>query len=267
MKAKLVRNIVAWAVGMIGVSGINPGLMAVPISVINLSGGPPENGAANGALFYAADPQPTGTGVIDPFLREQSKGSEPGINTSISKPPFDDKPGPWTHDLLVSQLAPTVFNGVDYYKFLLDANQEKNGPISLINFEIFVTSGLPITTATGLNSLINTGTPSYNMNGGGTQYRIDISSETGSGSGDMFVFVPVSDIGTSGNLYLYAQFGEDANGNGYAANSGFEEWSASEGASVVPDGGSTLLMFGAALCLFGLINRKLSRRVPAVRPE
>lgn len=262
MKRKLIKKLTAFAVGVIGVSGFNTGLMAVPITVIDLSGGPPETGTANGAIFSAADPRPTGTGVIDPFLREQENGSEQGINTSIAKPPYDDKPGPWTHDLLVSQLTPTLFMGIEYYKFSLDANQEMNGPISLINFKIFVTSGPPISNVGGLMSLVNTGTPAYNMNGGVTQYRVDITSQTGSGSGDMFVLVPMSDIGTSGNLYLYAQFGQDANGGGFASNDGFEEWNASEGVSRVPDGGTTVMMLGAALGLFGVMNRK-PRPVPA----
>jgi VPDSG-CTERM motif len=264
MKTKLIKNISIWAVGIIGFSGINTGLKAVPITVIDLSGGPPASGMANGAQFFAADPRPTGTGVIDPFLREQNNGSEQGINTSIPMPPFDDKPGPFTHDLLVSQLMPTMFMGTSYYMFSLDANQEHNGPISLINFELFVTTGAPISTAAGLMSLVSSGTPSFNMNGGGSQFRVDITSQTGSGSGDMFVLVPVSDIGTSGNLYLYAQFGADANGNGFPSDDGFEEWSASEGTPTnggVPDGGSTVLMLGGALCLFGLINRKLRSQV------
>jgi hypothetical protein len=264
MKTEFFKNIMAWTIGMIGISGFNTGLMATPtpITVIDLSGGPPASGTANGAVFSADDPQPTGTGVFDPFLREQNNGSEQGINTSIAKPPFDDKPGPWTHDELVSQLGSVLFNGINYYKFSLDANQEMNGPISLINFEIFVTSGAPISNAGGLMSLVNTGTPSFNMNGGGTQFRVDVSSQHGSGSGDMFVLVPVSDIGSSGNLYLYAQFGEDANGNGFASNDGFEEWSSELSPSAVPDGGATVLMLGAALCALGVIHRK-----PATQPR
>ena len=257
MKTKLIKKLM-WAAGIIGVSGVNTGVMAVPITVIDLSGGPPASGMANGAIFSADDPQPTGTGVFDPFLREQNNGSEQGINTSIPMPPLDDKPGPWTHDQLVSALGSVMVGSTDYYKFSLDANQEHDAAISLINFEIFVTQGAPISTSAGLISLINTGTPSYNMNGGGTQFRVDITSNHGSGQGDMFVLVPVSDIGTSGNLYLYAQFGEDANKDGFASNDGFEEWSSEASISGLPDGGSTVFMLGAALCGFGLFYRKFA---------
>jgi hypothetical protein len=70
--------------------------------------------------------------------------------------------------------------------------------------------------------------------------------------------VPVSDIGTSGNLYLYAQFGLDSNGNGYIANDGFEEWYATEGGTPsVPDSGSTLTLLGMALLGFEGLRRKL----------
>jgi len=231
---------------------------AVPITVIDLSGGAPASGTANGAIFSANSPQPTGTGVIDPFLREQNTPSETGINTSISSPPLDDKPGPWTHDLTVGQLSTVTSHGVDYYKFSLDANQEANAPISLTTFKIFVTSGSPFTTASALTGMISSGTNlRFDMNGGVTQYRVDITSQNGSGSGDMSVLVPKSAIGTSGNLYLYAGFGVDANGNGYASNDGYEEWYAQEGGNfTVPDGGMTLALLGTSFCGLGLFARR-----------
>jgi hypothetical protein len=230
------------------------------ISVIDLSGGPPAQGSANGAYLFAADPQPTGTGVIDPFLREQNKPSEFGINTSISKPPYDDKPGPWTHDLQVSSLATVSYNSVNYYKFSLDANQSFNGPISLTTFKIFVTGGSPFTSASDLMNLVNTGTAAFDLNGAGA-VRVDISSQNGSGSGDMYILVPTSDIGTTGNLYLYAGFGLDTAGGGYESNSGFEEWNATTGNQpriTTPDGGSTMMLLGSALAGMYFLRRKFA---------
>ncbi|HEX8898904.1 MAG TPA: hypothetical protein VF751_09420, partial [Chthoniobacterales bacterium] len=49
-------------------------------------------------IIQFTQPQPTGTGVIDPFLRVQANGTEQGYNTSGGTP-FDDKAGPWTHDI------------------------------------------------------------------------------------------------------------------------------------------------------------------------
>src|SRR6266571_4434671 len=57
---------------------------AGPITVIDVStAGSAPNQNANGALFSFADPRPTGTGFIDPFLREQNNVTEAGVNTSI----------------------------------------------------------------------------------------------------------------------------------------------------------------------------------------
>src|SRR6266487_3299983 len=79
--------------------------------------------SANGAIFSFADPRPTGTGYIDPFLREQGSPTEVGVNTSIKAQTvnntilYDNKdPVNYTHDLAINTLLPV--NG--YYKFALD---------------------------------------------------------------------------------------------------------------------------------------------------
>src|SRR5436189_1886215 len=69
------------------------------------------------ARFDFMTQQPTGTGVIKPFLRVQNTPTEQGYNTSGGAP-FDDKPGPWTHNIQVSDLIATSVNisGVTYFK-------------------------------------------------------------------------------------------------------------------------------------------------------
>src|SRR3954469_18834506 len=76
------------------------------------------------ARFDFMTQQPTGTGVIRPFVRVQNTPNEQGYNTSGGTP-FDDKAGPWTHDLKVSDLAASAVDigGVTYFKLLLDANE------------------------------------------------------------------------------------------------------------------------------------------------
>jgi len=249
-------------VGLLAATGLVATAGAATISVVDLTTLPSSQVLDNQGIVAAIDPQSTGTGVFDPFLREQGNAAqspqEAGINTSIANPPYDTKADPHTHDLLVSSLATVKVGGTDYYKFVLDANQLQNGAISLIQFKVYVTTGPAFTSASDLINLVDNVTPNYNMNGGATQYRVDISSQNGSGSGDMSFLVPKSDIGTTGNLYLYSQFGTDANGNGFGINDGFEEWSALTGTSSVPDGGTTVLLLGAALSGLGLIRRKLS---------
>lgn len=239
-----------------------PATMASTINVVDLTVGYPAMGSVNnGGYVFAINPQSTGTGVIQPFLREHANVTEQGINTSIAKPPYDDKPGPWTHDLPVNALATVTYNSNSYYEFLLDANQVSNGDISLINFKIYVTQGSPYTTNSDLINLVNTVTPSYDMNGSTTGYRVDISSQNGSGSGDMYFLVPMSAIGTTGNLYLYAQFGQELASNGstgYVSNDGFEEWYAKQSRRV-PDSGATVALLGLALLGLAAFRRRMVR--------
>jgi len=236
---------------------------AVNVNVIDVTtAGNSGNGdAANGAIFNYADPQPTGTGYIDPFLREQNNGTELGVNTDIKAQvvntlAYDNKdPVNYTHDLSVGTLSIFTVNGRNYYEFGLDANQSANAPISLVRFQVFV-SDTKFTDAAALAAFISGTTPAFDMNGPGNQkYRVDISSQRGSGSGDMSVLVPV--VGVAGQyLYLVAGFGVDVNGDGFATNDGFEEWTAKTGTPPpVPDGGSTLLLLGSAFATLGLFAR------------
>ena len=55
-------------------------------------------GTVNGAVFSIDTTQPAGTGVFDPFITIQNKGSEQGYNSSFSN--FDTKREPqWNHEI------------------------------------------------------------------------------------------------------------------------------------------------------------------------
>jgi len=226
------------------------------------------SGTLNGALFYQADPRPTGTGVIDPFLRLQNTGTETGLNTSLdtpNQPILDDKPGIWTHDLALSSLNQVTVNGTAYYKFLLDINQTAASPLlTMDTVKIYVTSGA-FTTLNSLNNFIssiqnNTGqgkNPAYDM--GANTVTLNYSLNSGSGSGDMFMYVPVSDLGTDTTgtkyVYLYTQFGVPN-----ASNDGFEEWAASEAPpspTTVPDSATTMTLLGMACVGIEGLRRKI----------
>jgi len=79
------------------------------------STGANDSGTINGAQFVFTTPQPTGTGVIQPFLRIENTPTEQGYNTSGGTP-FDDKAGRWTHDLTLGELQNTqvTLNGISY---------------------------------------------------------------------------------------------------------------------------------------------------------
>jgi len=85
-------------------------------TVVDLTGSN-DSGTIDGAQFVFTTPQPTGTGVIQPFLRLENFPVEQGYNTSGGTP-FDDKAGPWTHDLTFGDLQNTqvTLGRASYFK-------------------------------------------------------------------------------------------------------------------------------------------------------
>jgi hypothetical protein len=189
------------------------------------------SGTINGALFQTTNQQSTGTGVIEPFLRLQANGFEQAYNTSGSPLPFDAKPGTWTHDLQISDVHGVTIAGVLYAAFLLDINESNGGTnnfLSLDSVQIY-TSPTPGQTTTSLSSL---GTLRYDLDAGADNWvRMDASLSHGSGSGDLYMYVPASAfVGVTANdyLYLYTAFGTHD-----SSSAGFEEWSNFGGPSPV----------------------------------
>ena len=187
------------------------------------------------AIFQFTQPQPTGTGVIDPFLRIQASPTEQGYNTSGGTP-FDDKAGPWTHDIQFSDLQSTAvnINGTTYFKIMVDLN-EPNGDKSTISLENlqFYTSATGSKTTTNLASL---GTLRYSMDtgGGDNQVLFDAGRNHGSGSGDAFFYIPASAFaGTNANdfVYMYVNMG---NADMTTAG-GFEEFTLVRNLTPVPE--------------------------------
>jgi PEP-CTERM motif len=248
-----------------------------------------------GAIYSTDVPQPTGTGYIDPFLRLQHNGSEKGYNTSADYTPeggfdfqtgYDQKdPLNYTHDLLLSAvpIVSKTVDGVtqDYREFLLDIN-EPDGPqalLSLDELQIFLSpvgmlgvqgeseydpsGNAGMGTLDGLNAI-------YDLDTGGNNYiMLNYALASGSGSGDMVVYIPNSLFTQPGSpqyVYLYSQFGTsiyDPCNIGCKSGDGFEEWwvrvpngtSTGQG-SAVPEPG-TLMLVGGGLMLLG---RNLRRR-------
>src|SRR5207248_6640608 len=170
------------------------GARATVVDLINGDSGTITNSYGT-ATFDFTQPQPTGTGVIQPFLRLQNDPSEQGYNTSGVTPaaPFDDKAGPWTHDLTFADLMTTEvnINGQLYFKLMLDVN-EPNGAksnITLTDLRFYTSSQGSIVT-TDLSQL---GTLRYAMTPG-DQVLLDASRNHGSGSGDMFAYIPASAV-------------------------------------------------------------------------
>ena len=111
----------------------------------------------NAGVYNVVGPHPTGTGVIDSFLRVQQKGAEEGFNTG-ARPMLcdgrtcDDKTDPnYTRNLLSSSVPIVNISGTDYRAFFLDINEPSATPkdyITLDQVEIYVSNTASLTTHT-----------------------------------------------------------------------------------------------------------------------
>ncbi len=219
-----------------------------------------DSGFVNGAQFSFTDLQPTGTGVIQPFLRVQGSPTEQGYNTSGGTP-FEDKAGPWTHDIQLSDLEASriSLNGTEYYRLLLDAN-EPGGDKSLISLDRleFYTSSEGSKTTLDISSL---GTLRYSLDSGDdNSVLIDASRNHGSGSGDLYAYIPASNFaGVSQDdfVYMFVRFG-DAD----TSEAGFEEWAIVNAITPVPELNALFPIVGLMVAVGStqvLRRRKLAR--------
>lgn len=222
------------------------------------------SGSVNGAFFSTNNEQPTGSGVIDPFLRLQGTGVETGLNSDEGNADVlgDTKTGMWTHDIMLSELCTTMLSGTEYYQFLLDINQTNANPLLSLDELQFYTSPNSITDGEqdSLDAIMDAGgTLRYDLDAGAdSTVLLNYALNPGSGAGDLWIYIPTSAFtGASMDdyLYLYAQFG--GYGDAYQANDGFEEFAALCDTAVVPDGGATVLLLGLGLLLFPALRRQL----------
>ena len=224
------------------------------------------------ALFQFTAQQPTGTGVIDPFLTIQADGTEQGYNTSAANPPFDVKRQPnFTRDIQFSDLQSTTvsLNGVSYFQILLDVN-EPNGAKSIIKLDELqlYTSAQGSQSTTNVSTL---GTLRYDLDFyGDSQVRIDASRNSGSGSGDVNIFIPVEAFaGTapSDYVYLYALFSEgDLKRNPDGTQGGFEEFALVRNITPIPELSSFFPIVGLLVAVGAtnvLRRRKAAQRTVA----
>jgi hypothetical protein len=199
------------------------------------------SGSLNGALFLQSNTQPTGTGVIDSFVRLQAHGAgaqvEQGYNTDARPLQFDEKNSPnFTRSLLLSDIPTVNIGGIVYRQFLLDINQKSSQPfLSLDQLRLFVggsgdLTGYDTTTGqlAGLSAV-------WDLDSGGDHWvKLDARLTHGSGSGDMLFYVPDSVFaGAAANsfVYLYSRFGDN-----FVSDGGFEEWAVTQSPLVCTHG-------------------------------
>jgi hypothetical protein len=223
------------------------------------------SGSLAGALFSTTDIQPTGTGVFDPFLTVQNTPTEQGYNSSDLN--FDTKRVPqWNHEIQFSQLQTTTLNGTDYFGFVIDVNEPNGGPKSLISLDslkIWTSATLQNSTSTDAqgNFSGSLGNLVFDL-GAGNSVTYD-DSRHGSGSGDINVFIPVTNFaGVSSNdyIYMYQRWGSSDMSDG-----GFEETALIAGVVPIPEVTPSSLICGFVGLIVAVSSRRaLMGRVRAV---
>jgi hypothetical protein len=226
--------------------------------VLDLTAG--GTGTINGAIFSTTDQQPTGSGVIHSFVRisAANEGTVEGYNTDGRPLQFDENSSPtFTRSLAKADLVSVNIGGTDYYKFLLDINQQNVRPLlSLNELEIYVGDAPDLLGYSPDHSAGGTGFGShstlvYDLDLASSNNRIELnySLNSGSGSGDMYAFIRKNLFnGPKDWIYLYSKFG-DPNVN----NDGYEEWAAVVGPNT-PSGVPLPASVWGGLSLLGLLG-------------
>jgi hypothetical protein len=208
----------------------------------------PNGGNVYGIIYTQFNPQPTGTGKIDPFVQIGQPGGnllvEHAYNTTVFKTLDNGSSANWNHELLLSAVPTVTLNGITYREFILDVNEEGNIPdryLSLDEVQVYLSStpNQSTTDPATLGKLI------YDLDGGKNptpnrddyvklDYKLNDNGGGGSGQGDMIMLIPDALFNCNGQtiknskdcyVYLYSMFGlQGTPENGMGQSDGFEEW-------------------------------------------
>jgi hypothetical protein len=162
----------------------------VPAALVDLTFRGAE-GTANGAIFNQSDPQPTGSGVIQSFVRIQGTGVEEGYNTDARPLQLDENKSPtFTRSLAIGQVPVVTIKNVNYREFLLDINQRSSSPLlSLDELRLYVGGAGNLTGYNAGAKTLAGLAPVYDIDGAGDvtvkmNYRLNPGSGGGGVGGD-----------------------------------------------------------------------------------
>jgi hypothetical protein len=223
----------------------------VPATIHDLAFAGASATLASGAIVQQTDAQPTGTGVIQSFVRVQSAASggksEQGYNTEARPLQFDENKSPSFTRSLRAEDVPTVeINGASYREFLLDINQKSSASrLSVDEVRIYFGSQPNLTGYDSTAKTLAGLTASFDLDAGeDSSIVLDGRLNSGSGSGDMLLYVPAAAFATTAPdsyVYLYSKLGVQA---GATANGGFEEWAVRKSEAPPPVAGGTASLSG-----------------------
>lgn len=235
---------------------------------------PGASGVIGGAIFEQITPQGTGTGMIESFARigAANQNEVQGYNTTVDNVFDNGSTANYNRSITVGDAPIMAIDSITYYQFLLDINEAggQNTYLSLDEVQIFV-GGTPNPSSTmfdGAGILQGVGTLVYDMEAGLENWvALDYSLNRGSGSGDMFLYVPVSYFGGASEdsiVTLYSHFGrqglnpEEFGAGNFGNSDGFEEWAVlTQETTVVPEP-ATMSLLGLGLA--GLLVRRFARK-------
>jgi hypothetical protein len=194
-------------------------------------------GSLDGGIFRQDATQPSGSGVIDAFVRLQQKHATSGIaqgyNTDARPLQFDEKLSPtFTRSLLLSDVPKVNVGGTLYREFLLDINQTNSTPLlSLDELRLYTATGPNWVNYDPTSNRLNGVAPSFDL-GAGNWIELNSGLNPGSGKANMVALIPDSAFAgapAGSYLYLYSKFGVNL-----PAHGGFEQWAVHGSGSLTP---------------------------------
>jgi hypothetical protein len=212
-------------------------------------------GLINGALFQRSTPG-SGSGQFRQLFRMSDNNDPDTVEIGYNRGGVLDSqtPNGFQPVIRIQDLVETTEGG--FYMFGLDANESNGGGnnyLSIDMFQIYV-GGVtdPVSLPTTEATLGQLGTRVYTFSTNDA-VLIDANSGSGSGTADMFVFMPTSvfsGFAADSLVYVYARHGS-YNAPGFDTASGFEEWASITipQPSFLPEP-STALLGGLSLLYF-----------------
>ena len=248
-----------------------------------------------GAFFVQMPQQSTGTGVFPSFIQVTTTGgSSDTIEQSYSSDNLtganneSGSSAQHNHSIFLNVvpiyspgstvdgfLLPTSPGNI-YLRFTLDINESSGGGNQFISLDQLTLSTSNTGTlhpditvnASDVPTIPTLGTTVFNLDGAGDNWiALDYSLNAGSGSGDMWAYIPMSIasynscIAANCYAYLYSAFGfqgvnpTSVPAGNYGATAGFEEWAFPGTSNVVPEPLSLSLVGGGLLAL-GLFRKR-----------